>query len=78
VFNSDKLMALAERMGSADKKLFPVDAALIDWDKYFKEIHVAGLNHYGMVDRSKVEAPVEIEDSVATDDVTPVQEGSPA
>lgn len=78
VFNSDKLMALAERMGSADKKLFPVDAALIDWDKYFKEIHVAGLNHYGMVDRSKVEAPVELEESAVTGDVTPVQEGSPA
>lgn len=48
VFSSDRLMALSERMGEADKKLFPVDAALIDWTRYFTEIHVAGLNEYGM------------------------------
>jgi alcohol-forming fatty acyl-CoA reductase len=51
VFNSDRLIALAERMGDTDKTLFPVDAALIDWTRYFTEIHVAGLNEYGMEDR---------------------------
>ncbi len=68
VFNSDKLMALAERMGESDRTLFPVDAALIDWDKYFCDIHVAGLNHYGMETRAPAPAPTEPE-SVADDDV---------
>ncbi|MCP5162198.1 MAG: SDR family oxidoreductase [Hahellaceae bacterium] len=62
VFNSDKLMALAAKMGERDQQLFPVDAAHIDWDRYFKEIHVAGLNHYGMEDRSKVEMPEALEE----------------
>lgn len=52
-FSSDRLMALAARMGEADKALFPVDAALIDWHQYFTEIHVAGLNRYGMEDRKE-------------------------
>ncbi|MFE8073360.1 fatty acyl-CoA reductase [Marinobacteraceae bacterium S3BR75-40.1] len=51
VFNSDHLMALAERMGNTDRTLFPVDAALINWQRYFTEIHIAGLNEYGMEDR---------------------------
>jgi fatty acyl-CoA reductase len=62
VFNSDKLMALADKMGARDKELFPVDAAIIDWDHYFQNIHVAGLNHYGMEDRSKVEQPVALDE----------------
>ncbi len=66
VFNSDKLMALSDRMGEKDKELFPVDAQKIDWEYYFQKIHVAGLNRYGMEDRTdavvtkesvKVEAP---------------------
>lgn len=57
VFNNDRLMDLAERMGATDRVLFPVDAALIDWDVYFREIHVRGLNHYGLEDRSVQPAP---------------------
>lgn len=60
VFNSDQLMALAERMGERDKALFPVDAALIDWDHYFCDIHVAGLNHYGMETRALAPIPAEV------------------
>ncbi|GAA3917073.1 SDR family oxidoreductase [Litoribacillus peritrichatus] len=57
VFNSDKLMALSNRMGEQDKVLFPVDAKKIDWDYYFQHIHVAGLNRYGMEDNTQVSKP---------------------
>jgi nucleoside-diphosphate-sugar epimerase len=76
VFNSDKLMALADRMGEADKQLFPVDAAIIDWDRYFKEIHVTGLNHYGMEDRKKDEAAENATESQLEIDAS--KEGAPA
>ncbi len=75
VFNNDRLMALAERMGETDKALFPVDAALIDWHRYFTEIHIAGLNHYGMEDRKTMAAPAE---RMAKDAPGPVREGSSA
>ncbi len=78
VFNNDKLIALAQRMGDADQQLFPVDAAIVDWDKYFKEIHVAGLNHYGMEDRTKVEAPAVMEEAAAEPDELAVKEGATA
>lgn len=73
VFNSDNLMLLAEKMGAKDKELFPVDAAIIDWDHYFQNIHVAGLNHYGMEDRTKIEEPVELDDEIG--ETTLIQEG---
>lgn len=59
VFNNDRLMDLAERMGPVDKALFPVDAARIDWDEYFCDVHVAGLNHYGMEDRETLASDAE-------------------
>jgi len=55
VFSSEQLMALAQRMGEHDQKLFPVDAKQIDWDHYFQNVHVAGLNRYGMEDRASTE-----------------------
>ncbi|MDO3720934.1 fatty acyl-CoA reductase [Marinobacter sp. chi1] len=67
IFSSDRLMALAARMGEADKALFPVDAALIDWKRYFTEIHVAGLNRYGLEDR-KVTIPKDAKASSMADE----------
>lgn len=78
VFNSDRLMALAEKMGEADKRLFPVDAAIIDWDVYFKEIHVAGLNQYGMEDRSQKVEPQSEKKETNTKSVAAHEEGAPA
>lgn len=72
VFNNDRLMDLAERMGATDRALFPVDAALIDWDVYFREIHVRGLDHYGMEDRSS-QTPV-----IREEQDSPVAEAEPA
>ncbi|QSP95096.1 SDR family oxidoreductase [Marinobacter salinisoli] len=68
VFSSDRLMALAAKMGEADQSLFPVDAALIDWHEYFTKIHVAGLNQYGLEER-KVTPPRPAQTTTATEDV---------
>ncbi|MCG8518215.1 MAG: fatty acyl-CoA reductase [Pseudomonadales bacterium] len=51
VFQNDQLLALSERMGSADQALFPVDARRIDWEYYLRKIHLAGLNQYALKER---------------------------
>ncbi|WP_029653149.1 fatty acyl-CoA reductase [Marinobacter daepoensis] len=51
VFRNDELMALASRMGEVDKGLFPVDARHIDWKRYLRKIHLAGLNRYALKER---------------------------
>ncbi|GGE68547.1 hypothetical protein GCM10011533_21150 [Streptosporangium jomthongense] len=48
IFHNDDLLALAKRMGEADKALFPVDARRIDWELYLRRIHLAGLNRYAL------------------------------
>jgi len=45
------LMAMADRMGLEDKKLFPVDARRIGWRHYLREVHLAGLNRYALQER---------------------------
>lgn len=48
IFYNDNLLALASRLGEADKALFPVDACNIDWAVYLRKIHLAGLNRYAL------------------------------
>jgi nucleoside-diphosphate-sugar epimerase len=48
VFRNDELLALATRMGTVDRALFPVDARQIDWSTYLRKIHLAGLDHYAL------------------------------
>ncbi|RMF14777.1 MAG: dehydrogenase [Gammaproteobacteria bacterium] len=47
-FSNARLRALAERMGDADRELFPVDAAVFDWKVWLQDIHMAGLNRYAL------------------------------
>lgn len=47
-FSNVELCALAERMGEHDQKLFPVNAAGMDWQHYLRKIHLAGLNDYAL------------------------------
>jgi fatty acyl-CoA reductase len=51
IFHNDRLVELSERMGAADRALFPVDSALIDWEHYLRKIHLAGLNRYALQER---------------------------
>ncbi|MFE8072394.1 fatty acyl-CoA reductase [Marinobacteraceae bacterium S3BR75-40.1] len=51
IFHNERLLDLAERMGEADKALFPVDSRLIDWKHYLGNVHLAGLNKYALKER---------------------------
>ncbi len=51
IFHNDELLALAERMGEEDKALFPVDPRRIDWSRYLRKTHLAGLNRYALRER---------------------------
>lgn len=47
-FHNAKLLALAQRFGSEEGYLFPVDARLINWPDYLCRIHMTGLNRYAL------------------------------
>ena len=51
VFHNEQLMSLAQRSGSVDRALFPVDPRQINWPTYLKKIHLAGLNRYALSER---------------------------
>ena len=47
-FSNEKLCAMAERLGALDQELFPVDASSVNWQDYFCNVHLAGLNRYAL------------------------------
>ena len=51
IFHNNKLMDLASRMTPADRGAFPVDARIIEWERYMGPIHLSGLNRYALKDR---------------------------
>jgi alcohol-forming fatty acyl-CoA reductase len=51
IFHNNKLMDLASRMTPADRSAFPVDAGIIEWERYMGPIHMSGLNRYALKDR---------------------------
>ena len=51
VFHNGRLLDMAQRMGSEDRKRFPVDAGRINWRHYIREVHIAGLNGYALQER---------------------------
>lgn len=51
IFRNEQLMALSSRMLDVDQKTFPVDAKLIDWKHYMRNIHIPGLNQYALRER---------------------------
>lgn len=55
VFNNHKMLSLIEEFGEADKELFPVDATLIDWKHYIRDVHFAGLQKYALEDRKVIQ-----------------------
>jgi alcohol-forming fatty acyl-CoA reductase len=55
VFHNNKLMELHDRLSEADRALFPIDATLIDWEEYIRNIHIPGLNKYALKERKRPE-----------------------
>lgn len=53
-FHNANLLALAARCGEETRRLYPVDARLIDWEEYLCRIHMAGLNRYALRRRDAV------------------------
>lgn len=53
-FHNAGLLALAARFGEEARRLYPVDARLIDWEDYLCRIHMAGLNRYALRRRDAV------------------------
>ena len=51
IFHNQKLMDLASRMTPVDRSAFPVDAGIIEWERYMGPIHLSGLNRYALKDR---------------------------
>ncbi|KQY15904.1 dehydrogenase [Massilia sp. Root133] len=53
-FHNASLLALAARFGEEARRLYPVDARLVDWEDYLCRIHMAGLNRYALRRRDAV------------------------
>jgi nucleoside-diphosphate-sugar epimerase len=53
-FHNAGLLALAARCGEETRRLYPVDARLIDWEDYLCRVHMAGLNRYALRRRDAV------------------------
>ena len=68
-FHNAELLALAARCGEEARRLYPVDARLIDWEDYLCRIHMAGLNRYALRRRDAVpeDAADGIEAAAGTD-----------
>ena len=57
-FHNAGLLALAARFGEEARRLYPVDARLVDWEDYLCRVHMAGLNRYALRRKDAVpEAP---------------------
>src|ERR1700716_2879808 len=41
IFDTRNLMSIWEKVPDAERKIFPFDAALYDWEHYFKDVHFA-------------------------------------
>ncbi|HUN54847.1 MAG TPA: fatty acyl-CoA reductase [Smithella sp.] len=54
IFHNEGLIDLASRVLPEDQKMFPVDARLIEWERYMGPIHLSGLNRYALKDRRAV------------------------
>jgi alcohol-forming fatty acyl-CoA reductase len=57
IFHNEKLLGLSESMGTVDQELFPVDSAAIDWERYIRSVHIAGLNRYALNGRAQEGEP---------------------
>ncbi len=59
IFHNEKLIALQNKLSETEQTAFTVDAAQINWESYFKDYHLAGLNRYSLDDRKVVKLKAE-------------------
>jgi len=53
LFHNVKLMDLASRVKEEERRRFPVNPEIIEWERYMGPIHLSGLNRYSLKDRKK-------------------------
>jgi hypothetical protein len=41
---------------AADRRAFPVDAGIIEWERYMGPIYLSGLNRYALKDRKTAQS----------------------
>jgi hypothetical protein len=58
IFHNEGLIDLSSRVLPEDQRMFPVDARLIEWERYMGPIHLSGLNRYALKDRKAVRTDV--------------------
>jgi hypothetical protein len=58
IFHNEGLIDLSSRVLPEDKRMFPVDARLIEWERYMGPIHLSGLNRYALKDRKTVRTDI--------------------
>ena len=46
IFHNNLLLSLSMSFSTADKLKYPIDAKLINWQEYIREVHLLGLNYY--------------------------------
>jgi nucleoside-diphosphate-sugar epimerase len=77
IFHNDKLMELSSRVMPDERCFYPVDARIIDWERYMGPIHLSGLNRYALRDRQNLRG-IQAKESQAVPGVirVPVVDGS--
>ena len=61
-FHNEQLIALSQRVSKTERSLFPVDAQLIDWDRYIRKIHIPGLNRYALKERKPKKVDINVDE----------------
>ena len=67
-FSNKKLLALASRLNDEERAAFPMDTAELDWQHYFRRVHLPGLNHYALdAKRARLKSAAQQRRPVATE-----------
>ena len=61
-FHNEQLIALSNRIDEGERLLFPVDARLIDWERYMRKIHIPGLNRYALKERTLKKPSLDVDE----------------